>query len=125
MRLVTYGVFYSETGGDKMKTNGKRIIAVLLSFVMVLVFMPSMAFAAATSDDFGEVPKGDVESFNVGEAKDATLSSKKDMVTYKFIPEQSGHYIFQSKGDLDTYGIAFFKTKNEWSYASGGNGGGS
>lgn len=83
----------------------KRFFSALLSLVIMLTFMPAMAFAEGTTPserwDGDEMYDGLIEP---GDSREVNIEKPYDYASYLFIPEETGYYIFRSTGEYDTFG---------------------
>ena len=92
-----------------MKTL-RKTIAVLLSIVMLLTLAPLGAFAE------------EEETISLWETKTVTLNNSGETVLYKFVPEETGNYVFESRSpDYATY--VSLKNSDNSTLAASYNGG--
>ena len=82
-----------------------RALALILSAIMVLTFMPALAFAEEEDMFTGdEIPGGQI---GVGVAIEVKIENPYDYYSFVFTPAESDWYTFSASGNLDTYARVF------------------
>lgn len=89
-----------KSGGVIVKKRIKKIVAALLSVMILLSCMNVGAFAAT------------YQSIVPGEVVTATADVKMGKLSLEFVPEETGAYAFYSMGEYDTYGYIFDSKMN-------------
>ncbi len=78
-----------------------RALALILSAIMVLTFMPALAFAEGEMFSGEEISGGTIA---LGTAMEVDIEESYDYYSFVFTPDKSDWYTFSSSGDIDTFG---------------------
>lgn len=90
-----------------------RALALILTLMMVLAYMPAMAFAG--SDFSGEGASGGV--IGVNDVMLVTITEEAKYNTFEFTPDHDGEYCFRAISEEDTYGRVLDSNMNQISFS--------